>query len=466
MILVPMLCFLLALLLPHVAVATVRVGRDLPRDVFSPLRVLTFLGLSTVPYPLILFFDIEQLSPDVRFNPWVTDVPAEIAHFLMLSSVGYLAMVLGLFSPAGGWIARRLPVLHARRFTPARCRRAFLLCAGAGLLAYAYFLQQIGGLRQLWVNMALRMEMLAGLGYLFNFYTLLLTFAPLFLVYSLRFEPSRRRVVGVVLMVVATGAIMASTGGRFGAITLVLYAFMTAHYAVRRIKRLVTRWTVLIVGVLLVFFTAMPLFRTAHAFEVYSAQPGLFASSVEQSFRGIAWQFSQLDRGVVITSYFTRERLWWGRSYGDLLSAPVPHHTFPDKPPIDEGVYVTALAWGNDVRPSMPARLLPATSWPPQNWVLYMNFGVVGLLCGMYLTGIGITLAYRYMWASGFSPFSIYLYGYAVLGGVGFSNYQLVQGFITVTGAVLVFVPLFARWPWPVPGRAPAPAPAVAEGAA
>jgi hypothetical protein len=119
------------------------------------------------------------------------------------------------------------------------------------------------------------------------------------------------------------------------------------------------------------------------------------------------------------------------------------------------------------VRPSMPARALPSTSWPPGNWVLYMNFGVPGFLLAMYLTGIGIRTSYRYMWASGFSPLSIYLYGYSVLGGVGLSNYTIIQGIVTITMAVLVFVPLFGRWlPDFGPQRAPAPALAGADGPA
>jgi len=456
MILVATLFFLLVLLLPHLVVAAVGTPREGPADIFGPLRMLTYLGLSTVPYLVILCFDTGRLTVEARSSPWVQDPPAGIIRYVMLASAGYLVMVLGLFAPAGGWIARRLPVLHERRFTRARCRRAFLLCAAVGLPAYGWFLHGVGGLRQLWVNMALRTDLLAGQGYLFNLYTLLLTFAPLLLVYSLRFERSLPRVAAVVLAVVAAGAILSSTGGRMGAITLAIYAFMTAHYGVRRFRRLVTKWTVLIVAVFLVFFTALPLFRTADAFEVYSENPELLAQQVGRSFGNLAWQFSSLDRGLVITGYFTRDRLWWGRSYADLLAAPVPRRGFLDKPPVDEGMYVTALAYGNHVRPPTPARQLPATSLPPGNWALFMNFGVPGLFLGMYLTGIGIAAAYRYMWASGRTPLTVYLYGYAVLGGMGFSNYLIVQGIVTVTMAALVFVPLFGRWPWPAPGRAPA----------
>jgi hypothetical protein len=467
MILLLTLCFLLTLLLPHMAVATVGIGRDQPKDVFSPLRMLTVLNLTTVPYLVLLSFDLGRLNPDIQVARWVTDVPGSIARVVAVGSAGYLVSVLGLFSPAGEWIARRLPVLHGRRFTPARCRRGFLICMGLGLLAYAYFLQQIGGLRRLWMMMALRADLLAGRGYLFNLYTLLLTFGPLILVYSLRYRMSRGRVAAVVLTVLAVGAILASTGGRSGAVTLVLYAFMTAHYGVHWFRRFLTRWTVLIGGVLFLFITVMPLFRTANAFEAYTARPSLLLSNLGSAFDRISFQMSGLDRGLVIVSYFTPERLWGGRSYIDLLSAPIPRRTFPDKPPVDEGVYVTALAIGREVRPSMPARALPSTSWPPGNWVLYMNFGVLGYLVGMYLTGIGIRASYRYMWASGFSPLSIYLYGYSVLGGVGLSNYTIIQGIVTITMAVLVFVPLFGRWlPDFGPQRAPAPALAGADGPA
>jgi hypothetical protein len=190
----------------------------------------------------------------------------------------------------------------------------------------------------------------------------------------------------------------------------------------------------------------MPLFRTAGAFERYSARPSLLVRDTRDEVGRISSQLSGLDRGVVIVSYFTPERLWWGRSYLDLPAAPIPRALLPDKPPVDDGVYVTALALGNEVRPSLPARQLPATSWPPGNWILYMNFGVPGYLLGMFLTGVVIGVAYRYMRRCDFSPFSIYLYGYSVMGGVAFSNYNLVQLMVTVAMAVLVFAPLFRTW--------------------
>jgi hypothetical protein len=467
MILVLTLCFLLSLLLPHLVVAAVGIGRDQPKDVFSPLRVLTFMNLTTLPYLVLLSFDLGKLNPEVLICRWVTDVPGGIARYVLIGSAGYLVSVLGLFSPAGDWIARRLPALHGRRFTRARCRRGFWICMGVGMLAYLYFLQQIGGLRRLWVMMALRADLLAGRGYLFNLYTLLLTFAPLILVYSLRFGMSRRKVAAVAVTVVFIAAILASTGGRSGAVTLTLYAFMTAHSVVRRFKHVITKWTMVIGGVLFLFITVMPLFRTANAFEAYTRNPTLLVRNLGSAFDRISFQLSGLDRGLVIMNYFTPERFWHGRSYIDLLSAPVPRRTFPDKPPVDEGVYVTALAIGRDVRPSMPARTLPSTSWPPGNWVLYMIFGILGYLCAMYLTGIGIAVAYRYMFASGFSPPSIYLYGYAVLGGVGLSNYSIIQGIVTLIMVAMVFVPLFARWmPAFGPERAPAPALAGADGPA
>ncbi|HEX2081089.1 MAG TPA: O-antigen polymerase [Longimicrobium sp.] len=446
MILVLTICFVLAHLLPRMAVAALTAGRRRERDLFSPLRVLTFLALLSVPYLLLLSGNIELMSAEVRRSPLVPDLTGAIAAWVAVACAGFLALALGLHAPAGGWLARRLPVLHGRQFTAARCRRAALLMGGTGVALYAVFLHQIGGLRRLWTFMALRTDVLAGRGYLFNAYTLLLTFTPLLLVYALRFRPSRIRTAAVVLAVAAVCAILASTGGRGGAVTLIVYSMMTAHYGVRRFRRVVKPWTVLLGAVIFVFIVAMPLFRTEGAFERYSARPSLLLRATRDEVGRISHQLSGLDRGVVIVSYFTPDRLWWGSSYLDLLSAPIPRALLPDKPPVDDGVYVTALALGNEVRPSLPARLLPPTSWPPGNWVLYMNFGLPGYLLGMFLTGVAIGVAYRYMRRCDFSPFSVYLYGYSVMGGVSFSNYNLIQMAVTVAVAVLVFVPLFRTW--------------------
>jgi hypothetical protein len=148
---------------------------------------------------------------------------------------------------------------------------------------------------------------------------------------------------------------------------------------------------------------------------------------------------------MLIVQYFTPERLWLGASYVDLLAAPIPRTLLPDKPPVDEGVYLYAITHGNIVRPSMPARQLPVTAWPMGNWVMYMNFGLPGFVAVMFLNGAVVAAAYRYMQLGGYTPPSVYLYGFLTLNGFSVSNLGLVTLIITVGFTALVSWLLFGR---------------------
>jgi hypothetical protein len=240
-------------------------------------------------------------------------------------------------------------------------------------------------------------------------------------------------------------AVLASTGGRSGAITVILYAMMTVHYGVRRFRRLVTPGTVALGSVLFLFILVMPLFRTSRSYDRYSGRPDLLVADAVRSLGNVAPQFSAADRGMVIVRYFRPDRLWWGASYLDLLTAPIPRTRIPDKAPVDEGVYLSAIFAGREVRPSMPARQLPISAQPTGSWVMYMNFGLPGWLAAMFLTGAVIAAAYRYMQRCGYTPNAVYLYGFVVMNGFTFSNLALVFFTITVVFTAALFWVLFGR---------------------
>ena len=359
-----------------------------------------------------------------------------------------------MFSPFGPAVAAALPRLDPARFTAARVYRAILFTAGAGAAGYAFFLAKIGGLTRLWMLLYNRTLITGGTGYIFLAYSLLFTFMGVLLAYSLRFSRSLRRRVAVGAGVLLMAVVLASTGGRTGAVFAIFFAIMTIHYGVKPVRRLVTPGTAVLGAVLMVFILIMPLFRTTGATQHYMDRPDLM---LRDAFRGAgraAPQFSNADRGMVIVRYFTPDRLWLGASYLDLLVAPIPRTLIPDKPPVDEGVYLMAIAQGQDVRPSMPARQLPVTAWPMGNWVMYMNFGILGFVAAMFLNGLMVAAAYRYMQLGGCTPLGVYLYGFLVMGGFSVSNLGLVTLIITVGFTGLVFTLLFGRiFPWP--GRVP-----------
>jgi hypothetical protein len=444
MLLVLALIFLLAHTLPVIAVALMRPA-GLRRDVFAPLYVVTALNLLNVPYLLLLAFDPSYLSPDAVQSPWLQDLVPAVAGYVAVASAGFLALVAGMFSPFGPALARPIPRLDPARFTAGRVYRAILLTAAGGAAAYMVFLAQIGGLSRLWLTLYNRTVITAGTSYITAVYVLLFTLLGVLLAYSLRFRMTRLRRAGVIVGMLVVSAVLSSTGGRSLAITVILFALMTVHYGVKRFRRLLTPGTAGLAAVLFVFILVMPLFRSSTSNERYRGRPDLVASDAVRSLGRVAPQFSGADRGMVIVRYFRPDRLWWGASYLDLLTAPIPRTRMPDKPPVDEGVYLSAIFAGREVRPSMPAQQLPISAQPMGTWIMYMNFGLPGWLAAMFLTGAVIAAAYRYMQRCAYTPNAVYLYGFVVTSGFSLSNLGLVFFLITVVLTTAVFWVLFGR---------------------
>jgi hypothetical protein len=442
-----------------------RLNRDLRHrrgDVFSPVVFLGLLSLLNVPYLYVLAFDRSALAPDLANSPWVHDLETAAVHFTIVSVVTFACAMAGIYSPFAPAIARALPKIGAERFTPARTRFAVVAAGGTGVLLYLYYLHQIGGLRYLWANMYLRTFLAEGMGYLGTVYTLLLMFAALLLVYRLRFRRTPLRTAATVLGVLAVAVVIASTGGRSQTLHVLLGSILVHHYAVRRRRSLVTGGTMALGAAAFAFLLVVPLFRTSSAHERYSAQPELVVEDAMRSVKSIAPQLSGFDRTAVALSYFTPDRLWLGRSYLDLLTAPVPRSIYPNKPPVDDGVYLKAIAEGRPVRPPLPARELPPTSWPMGNMVPYMNFGVAGLLAGFFFVGIVVGAAYHYMREADYSVYSIYLYKFVLLGGFALSVYGIMMFLMNVTIVTLFFWTFFGRKRWPRPLHAVAGAPRLA----
>jgi hypothetical protein len=161
-------------------------------------------------------------------------------------------------------------------------------------------------------------------------------------------------------------------------------------------------------------------------------------------------QLSYCDIYVFVTNHFTVDTVWMGQTYLDLLKAPVPRRLLPDKPPVDEGLYMYTIAQGGYVYPGMPSREQGDAGWPTETLgTMYWNFHLPGVMFGMCLLGVIMRSAYTYVLRSDKSLYSLILYQ-AIMFGFALSNTRIVQMtmiFATVTGFFVAF--LGARLVWP-----------------
>ena len=101
---------------------------------------------------------------------------------------------------------------------------------------------------------------------------------------------------------------------------------------------------------------------------------------------------------VSIVDYFDSNDKWDGASFLGLMSAFIPSSFYPDKPPVDDGMYLYSIAHGNNVNPPMPTRDLDGTSWPLETFgSMYANFGFIGVIVGMFFLGYIISYTFKKM---------------------------------------------------------------------
>ena len=307
-----------------------------------------------------------------------------------------------------------------------------------GVGGYWVFLTRAGGLAFLLSNLEIRTSIQAGNNY-FVALTALLPVAVAILIYSNRFGSSQMRSIAVVCLVVVSTGILLTLGGRKPAIALFATVLFVKHYGVSRMRRL-KPLHLLLVAAIGVFFVLNPVLREPGGLERAVADPSSIVASAAGNAGAIVADISPVPIYIFVTSEFGPSNIWLGESYLDLAYAPVPSGIFPEKPPVDDGVYIRSIVAGIEAEPGSPFSELFPSSLPPETLgASYMNFWLPGVIAGMYILGVLRTAAFTYMRSSGESLLSILIYSHVVL-SFELSNLRIVQ-FLTF----LVMTALFFR---------------------
>src|SRR5262249_10187458 len=157
--------------------------------------------------------------------------------------------------------------------------------------------------------------------------------------------------VVVAIMAIGTAiTVLSSMGGRSSTIMLVIISILTWHYTIRRIARL-PLWAYVLALLFIPYFVAIPLLREPGAALRYSEQHEQLWHDVRANLYKAVTQLSYVDTYVFIVNHFDTTNLWLGRPYLDLIVAPIPSTIYPEKPPVDDGVYIRSLEAGMTVAP-------------------------------------------------------------------------------------------------------------------
>jgi len=156
-------------------------------------------------------------------------------------------------------------------------------------------------------------------------------------------------------------------------------------------------------------------------------------SDTQNPIVGILSNLSYVPQYTYIVNNYSAENYWYGASIKDLAISFIPSQIVPDKPPVDDGVYIRNNAAGKDYTPSTPfAKMIP-TGWPPQTLGIgWVNFGLVGVIILSYLLGVFYKIFANwlinstYLWVKFIGVYSLLNFHISVLRIVQFITILLV----------------------------------------
>jgi oligosaccharide repeat unit polymerase len=419
--------------------------RGVKFDLFSPDKIAAaLLALRVLPFFFFGSFDVEGwLAPELLQSHSVEDLEMTAVAYGVLQAIAFVALVLGANSRIPRAMARKVPV-PTRELSERSLFVGGNLLLLAGIGVFAAFVMDVGGFWFLLDNLASRTSITAGYGYANTVYSVLMSLGVFALIGSLRGrQPKRARAAAILMASIVAAGVLSATGGRAATLQLLFGIVVVWHYRVRPIARLGKRGA-LGVALALVYAVAMPILRQPDGLERATRDFHSFAADVGRNF-GTALEGNRfVDTQLFIMSRFSLDNAWWGASYLDLVYAPLPRGRYPDKPPVDDGVYVYSLLKGIEARPQMSFRELSLSSWPPSTFgAMYMNFWIPGVLVGMFMLGVLYKSAYLYMEKSGYSTLGVAAYVF-VMWRLQLANLNIVATGVSVAVAWIAYAALLA----------------------
>lgn len=428
------------------------------------LRDLFFIvAAAELPFVVAVALNPDILHERVRMK--IVNFEAVFLKFLMLKALFMAAFSITAFRRGRKKAAsvRRQPRTVRSYLTPMGLDLKLTVGLLVVLLASFYILlQEVGGFATLIGNWSNKSEVLRGTAFV---RTLTLVTGMMSIGFFINYIGKKGRVtisdrLFLAILIMIALITLVSVGERKNPVLVILFAVALWHYRVRTVSFFQLRYALLVL-LLLIFAALFPELRKSGGTDLLFSQPAqVFAASMSNWGQLFA-RMSDIETSLFIYSYFDNSATYWyGASYPDLLTGMIPSQFMPDKPPVDEGVYIYALSFNVHVVPPVPFRDLFPVGWPVSRVTgPFVHFGVVGVLVGGLLTGIVMRRIHDYAF-SGPSPAPIFVYIWAMFTGFGLTNAFIFNLLIIV--ALLVPIELVCkvasrRRPRLVPRGMPAP---------
>lgn len=415
------------------------------QSIFGFRNLFFLVAAAELPFLLTVAITPEVLHP--RIYAKIDDLQSLFIQFLLLKALFLAAFTVTAFHLGRRHhapVAMRSAALAPKKLAPLNLQLSIIMLF-LTLATFDLMLEDLGGLEVLLLNWDIKTEVLRGTAL---YRTTNLVFGMLAVGFYISYIAAKGRVlmtdrVILGLILLTTMAILVSVGERKNPVLSILFLIIFWHIKVRQINILRPRFVALFLALGL-FAAIFPELRRPGGTELFFSQPLTMLLASASHWGQLFARMSDVETSLFVYHYFDDpEKYWYGATIGDLFTGFVPSSLMPDKPPIDEGVYIYALGFGYQIEPPVPFRALIPVGWPLSRVTgPFVHFGVIGVFLGGLATGAIV----RRIATNAFSvetPGSFFIYVWVIFTGFGLTNAFIFN--LAVMAAILLPVEVYYR---------------------
>lgn len=356
------------------------------KDIFSPRFIFNmFAWLKNIPY-VIDYISANRISDDT------------VESYFFFKFISFICVNIGItIYERNSTNIKYVYQENKQRDNSAYLRTGIIV----SIIGFAVKIKTIlegGGVFYILSHIQARKELMAGQYYNELFANSLLTCGVLLTLLCYLKEKNKKHLYIFIFIFAITTFGLIVFGARRPAMMLLLQVIMLYHfisskikiYSIFKIKSLITIFAIAL------FVLLMPMLRSGSETD-YINNPTKWVEGAVDNANTLFREFSHCDGDLFAFNYFKTHDYWYGASYLNIPLQVIPRSIYPQKPPMDDGMYLLNMMYGEKVTPNMAtADLYFQTSVPfTLESSLYSNFGLLGIIIGCLLVGIFYQYVYN-----------------------------------------------------------------------
>lgn len=356
------------------------------KDIFSPRFIFNvFAWLKNIPYA-VDYIRVNNIADET------------IDSYFFFKFISFICVNVGITIYEINSTNKKYVYLENKKRKNSAYLRTGIIVSVIGFVVKIKTILDSGGVFYILSHIQGRKEIMAGQYYNELFANSLLTCGVLLtLMCYLKEKRKKNLYIFIVIFVITTFGLIVF-GARRPAMMLLLQVIMLYHFfsSKIRIRSLFKIKSIVTIFVIAFFVLLMPMLRSSSETD-YINNPQKWVEGAVENTNTLFREFSYCDGDLFAFDYFKTHEYWYGASYLNIPLQIIPKSIYPQKPPMDDGMYLLNLMYGEKATPNMATDdLFYQTSVPfTLESSLYSNFGLLGIILGCLLVGVFYQYVYK-----------------------------------------------------------------------